>query len=101
MGAGREHGAERDTGRAQFDGVVEPVDDPAHPVLVGGGRRVGREGADEAKRVDLPPDRVLDPARFTHDRWNFASYSAFMAPVNCGAGPSTLTPGATVPIGSD
>ena len=37
--ARREHRPERDSGRAEFDGVVEPVDDPAQPVLVGGGRR--------------------------------------------------------------
>jgi hypothetical protein len=57
---------ERDAGRAEFDGVVEPFDDPAQPVLVGGGRRVGGKRTDEAQRIDLPPDRVLDPCRFCH-----------------------------------
>ena len=59
--AGGEQRPERDAGRAEFDGVVEPVDDPAQSVFVGRGRRFGGEGADEAQRVDLPPDRVLRP----------------------------------------
>ena len=58
-----EYRAERDTRRAEFDGVVEPFDDAAQPVLVGARRRIGRERADEAERIDLPPDRVLDPSR--------------------------------------
>ena len=109
MGAGREHGAERDTGRAQFDGVVEPLDDPAQSVLVGGGRWIGREGADEAERVDLPPDRVLDPARFIADERSRGDPVTAGTSLRTGlswrrtargAGPSTVTPGATVLIGS-
>ena len=59
--ARREDRAERDARRAELDRVVEPFDDPAQPVLVGGRRRIGGKRADEAQRVDLPPDRVLDP----------------------------------------
>ena len=72
MGARREDRPERDAGRAESDDVVEPFDDPAQPVLFGGGRRVGGIRTDEAQRVDLPPDHVLDPGRFGHGR-NFAS----------------------------
>ena len=64
--AGVEYRAERDTRRAEFDGVVKPFDDPAQAVLIGRRRRVGRKRADEAERIDVPPDRVLDPARFCH-----------------------------------
>ena len=64
VGARCEQRAERETGGAEFDRVVEPVDDPAHPVLVGSRGRVGREGADESQRIDLPPDHVFDPVRF-------------------------------------
>ena len=39
--ARRENRPEGDAGCAEFDGVVEPFDDPAQPVLVGGRRRVG------------------------------------------------------------
>ena len=56
-----EYRAERDTRGPEFDGVVEPLDDAAQPVFVGVRRRIGRERADEAERIDLPPDRVLDP----------------------------------------
>ncbi len=70
--AGSEQRPERDARRAEFDGVIEPVDDPPQSVFVGGGGRFGGEGADEAQRVDLPPDRMLDPGRFGHGR-NFAS----------------------------
>ena len=63
---------ERDSRCAEFDGVVQPFDDAAQPVLVGARRRIGRERADEAERIDLPPDRVFDPPRFTHGR-NLAS----------------------------
>ena len=67
-----EYRAERDARRPEFDGVVEPFDDAAQSVLVGARRRIGGERADEAERIDLPPDRVLDPPRFGHGR-NFAS----------------------------
>ena len=61
--AGREYRAERDTRRTEFECVVEPFDDAAQAVLVGAGRRVGGKRADEAERVDMPPDGVLDPPR--------------------------------------
>ena len=70
--SGGEYRAERDTRRTEFDGVVEPFDDAAQPVLVGARRRIGGKRADEAERIDLPPDRVLDPPRICHGR-NFAS----------------------------
>ncbi len=43
--------------------MVEPVDDPAEPVLTGGVGRFGGggEGADETEWIDLPPDRVAHP----------------------------------------
>ena len=63
VGAGGEHRAQCDPGGAEVDGVVEPVDEPGEPVLVRAGRLVGGEGADEAQRVDLPPDRVAHPVR--------------------------------------
>ncbi len=72
VGSGLEDRPERDTRRAQFDGLIEPFDDAPHPVLVGARRRIGRECADEAERINLPPDRVRDPRRFTHGR-NFFS----------------------------
>ena len=83
------------TVRAEFDGVVEPVDDPAQPVLVGGRRRISGKRADEAQRVDLPPDRVFNPGGFTHGL-NVASYRAFMVSASPCAGPSTARrPGAS------
>ena len=63
VGARREYRSEREARRAEIDGVLEPVDDAAQAVLVSCRRRVGRVRADEAQRVDLPPDRVLDPSR--------------------------------------
>ena len=56
-----EYRTERDTGGAEFDGVIEPFDDATQPVLVGARRRIGGKRADEAERIDLPPDRVLRP----------------------------------------
>ena len=71
MRSGGEYRAERNTRRPEFDGVVEPFDDAAQPVLVGVNRLVGGERTDEAEGIDLPPDRVLDPPRLFHGR-NFA-----------------------------
>ena len=41
VGARCEYRSEREPGRAEFDDVVEPFDDAAQPVLVGGRRRFG------------------------------------------------------------
>jgi hypothetical protein len=71
VGTGREDRAEGDPRCAQGDRVIEPVDDAAQAMLLGTGRPVGRKSADETQRVDLPPDRVLNPRRLTHGR-NFA-----------------------------
>jgi hypothetical protein len=65
---GGEHGPQRDTGGPEFEGVVEPRGDPAKPVLVGRWDGVCGKGADEAQRIDLPPDLVLDPVGLTHGR---------------------------------
>src|SRR6476469_517627 len=72
VGARREYRSEREAGRPEFDSVLEPFNDAAQTVLVSGRRRFGGVRTDEAQRVDLPPDGVLDPARLGHDR-NFAS----------------------------
>jgi hypothetical protein len=57
VGLGGEHRTERQPGRAQVAGVVEPVDEAAQPVhrRAVDGLRLGPE---EAQRVDVPPDRV-------------------------------------------
>ena len=65
---GGEDRAERDTGRTEFHGVVEPVDEAAQPVLVGPRGVLGGEYTDEAQGVDVPPDHVLDPRRRGHGR---------------------------------
>ena len=75
-------------------------DDPAQPVLVGGGRRVGGKCADEAQRVDLPPDRVLDPGRIGH-RSELRLVQRLHLVGEFGCGPVDGRPsGATVEIGS-
>ena len=63
--AGGEYRTERNARRAEFDGVVEPFDDSAQTVLVDGRRGIGGKRADEAERIDLPPNGVLHPPRFT------------------------------------
>ena len=73
VGRGGEDRAERDARRTELEGVIEPRGDAAQPVLVGRRRRVGGIRADEAQRIDLPPDGVLDPVGFGHDGRNFAS----------------------------
>ena len=61
--ARREHRPQRDTGRTELHGVVEPVDDPTEPVGERDSDAVALR-ADEAQREDVPPDRVFHPVRF-------------------------------------
>ena len=57
-----EYRPECDAGGTQCDGVVEPTNDASEAVLVRLRSRVRGAMADEAQRVDLPPDHVLHPS---------------------------------------
>jgi hypothetical protein len=63
VGVRGEYRAERDPGRAELDGVVQPVDDPVQPLTDRPAGITLGFGPGEAQRVDLPPDHVLHPCR--------------------------------------
>jgi hypothetical protein len=99
VGAGLEDRPQRQPGCAEFDGVIQPADDPAQSVRVG--RRVGLGGksADEPQRIHLPPDGVANPVDAHQADFpgrNFLAYNAFISSCNVETGPSTTRPGATV-----
>ena len=60
---------ERDPRRTELNGVIEPIGDPSQPVFTRFRRRSRRECADEAERIDMPPDHMPHPGRYSHRRY--------------------------------
>ena len=99
VGAGGEDRAKRDSRGAEFDGVVEPVDDAAQPMFVRlrAVRRWGRRRRIPVGRGATRSRGAPSPARSWPELRCVEGHHLVAVP---GAGPSTVSCGATVVIGS-